>query len=422
INKMDRENASFNQAVASVQEHFEGNFIPLQLPIGSQGDFQGVVDLVEMKAYMGDKGEKAEIPADMADTVEEARLRLIEAAAETDDELIVKYLEGEELTTEEIQHGLATGVRTRSIIPVFCGSATHNIGVQALLSAILHYLPSPVERKPEIAQLPDGGEEEVPADANGPLAALVFKTVIDPYVGKLSYFRVFSGTIRSDTRVFNSRAKAEERVGQLFTIRGKEQISIEEVVAGDIGAVAKLSNTATGDTLCNKEHPLILQGIQFPRPLYEVAVTPKTKQDSAKIGVALSRICEADPTLQWRYERGTRETILAGMGEAHISVAVRNLENKLGVAVDTSIPKVPYQETVTRSASGQYRHKKQTGGAGQFAEVHMEVKPLPRGGGFEYDTSRVFGGAISSSFFPSIEKGIRQVLEQGVIAGYPVVD
>jgi len=422
VNKMDRENASFDGVVARLREAFSGNIVPLQLPIGAESSFRGVVDLVERKAYLGTGGDVAEVPADMVNAVEEARVSLVEAAAEGDDELIMKYLDGEELSPEEIRRGLCVGIHKGDVIPVLCGSATSNLGIQALLHAIVNYLPSPLDAPKEIATIPSSREEvALPPDPNGPVAVFVFKTVADPFVGKLTYFRVISGTAVSDSRLYNPRSGQEERVSQLFTVRGKEQINVDDVTAGDLGAVAKLTNTLTGDTLCDRARPLMLKPITTPRPLFEVAVNPKTKADSAKMGTSLTRLCEEDPTLQWRQEPSTRQTILAGLGETHIDVAVRRLESKFGVGVTTEIPKVPYRETISKVASAQYRHKKQTGGAGQFAEVHLRVEPLERGGGFEY-VNEVFGGAISSSFIPSIEKGIRQVMEQGVIAGYPVVD
>ena len=423
INKMDRENADFEQALASLREQFDANFVPLQLPIGKQMDFRGVVDLVTMKAYLGEEGKKADIPAELRDRAEEARVQLVEAAAETDDALIEKYLEGGELSPQEIIGGLQQSVREGMMIPVLCGSALKNIGVQLLMQALVDFVPSPKATGMVTATNPATGKEEtLGADAAGPLAALVFKTLADPYVGRLNFFRVYSGTLASDSRVYNVSRGKEERIGQLYMMRGREQTPVAQVVAGDIGAVTKLAETRTGDTLADKGHPLVLPTISYPYPLYEVAVSPKTQADSAKLGSALTRLCEEDPTLRWRQEPSTRQVILAGMGETHVSIGVRRLEEKFGVKVTTSIPKVPYRETVTRSASGHYRHKKQTGGAGQFAEVHMEIKPLPRGAGFEYDTSRVFGGAISSSFFPSIEKGIKSVLERGVLAGYPIQD
>ena len=423
INKMDRENADFEQALASLRENFDISFVPLQLPIGKQTDFRGVVDLVAMKAYLGEKGEEAPIPAELRDQAEEMRVQLVEAAAETDDALIEKYLEGEELSPQEIIQGLQLSVRQGAIVPVLCGSALRNIGVQALIQAIVDFVPSPAAAGTVTAINPVTNAEEVlTPDAAGPLAVLVFKTMADPYVGRLSYFRVYSGTLPSDSRVYNITRGKEERIGQLYMMRGREQTPVAQVVAGDIGAVTKLAETRTGDTLADKGRPLVLPTASYPYPLYEVAVSPKTQADSAKLGSALTRLCEEDPTLRWRQESSTRQVILAGMGDTHVNIAVRRLQEKFGVGVETSIPKVPYRETVTRSASGQYRHKKQTGGRGQFAEVHMEVKPLPRGAGFEYDTSRVFGGAISSSFFPSIEKGIKSVMERGVLAGYPIVD
>jgi elongation factor G len=272
------------------------------------------------------------------------------------------------------------------------------------------------------AQQPNGAEIALPADPTGPLAVLVFKTVADPYVGKLSYFRVISGTFNSDTRVWSLPSAAEERISQLFVPRGKEQLPAPYFVAGDIGGVAKLAATATNDTLCEKANQLVLPRPVYPEPLFSVAVSPRTKADSAKMGPALQRITEEDPTLTTRFEAGTGEMILSGMGEVHIDLAIRRMESKFGLGLNTAVPKVPYHESITRSAADYHRHKKQTGGAGQFGEVHMEIKPLPAGGGFEFDTSRVFGGAIQNSFFPSIEKGIKSQLTQGPLAGYPVVD
>jgi elongation factor G len=423
VNKMDRDNADFNRALESLRATFKANFVPLQIPIGQQSEFRGVVDLVTMKAYLGESGQEAPIPDDLRERAAEARTGIVEAAAETDDTLIEKYLEGEELSPKEITRGLQRSVLEGSMVPVFCGSALRNIGVQRLMQAIVDLAPSPADVEAAIATNPATDEEEtLPADSAGPLAALVFKTLADPYVGRVSYFRVYSGILASDSRAFVVSQGEEERLGQLYLMRGREQTPVAQVVAGDIGAVTRLSETRTGDTLADKGRPLLLPMPSFPHPLYEVAVTPKTQADSAKMGTSLSRLCEEDPTLRWRQEPSTRQTILAGMGDTHVSIAVQRLEEKFAVGVTVAIPKVPYRETVTRSASDFYRHKKQTGGSGQFAEVHMTVKPLERGGGFEYDTKRVYGGSVSSSFFPSIEKGIRSVLDRGVIAGYPIED
>jgi len=422
INKMNRDNANFDQALKSLEAKFDATFVPFQLPLGSQSSFQGVVDLVDMKAYEGQKASETAVPAELQDQVDAYRTKLVEAAAEADDELIEKYLEEEELTNEEIKAGLKAGIHAGAIVPVFCTAATASLGIQPFMDAIIDYIPSPLDTGPVVAHNPVTGQEESlqPNEAE-PLTALVFKTMADPYVGKLSYFRVYSGALSSDSRVLNERINEEERVGQILVMRGKEQLPVDRLAPGDIGAVAKLSNTLTGDTLCDQGHPLQLPGIEFPNPLYAVAVSPKTQADSAKLNTVLTRIVEEDPSMRWYNEHTTRQTILAGRGDAHIDIAVRRMARKFSTEVLISEPKVPYKETITRVNSARYRHKKQTGGAGQFAEVEMRLEPLPRNSGFEYEWE-VFGGAISRSFQPSIEKGIKNVLQQGVIAGYPVVD
>jgi len=422
VNKMDRENAHFPQALSNVRNAFGGTIVPVQLPIGEGGEFRGVVDLIAMKAYLGEAAVAGDIPADLADAVEEARTQLVEAAAEGDDTLIMKYLDGEELSPAEIVGGLKTGIAAGNVIPVFCGSALNNVSVRLLLDAFVAFMPSPAAASSQLAQRPNGEEITLTANPTGPLAVFVFKTVADPYVGKISYYRVVSGTFHADCRVWSLPSGSEERISQLFTPRGKEQLSTPHVVAGDIGGVAKLAATATNDTLCEKGSQLVLSRPVYPEPLFSVAVSPKTKADSAKMGPTLQRITEEDPTLSTRFEIGTNETILSGMGEVHIDLAMRRMESKFGVGLATAVPKVPYHESITHSASDYHRHKKQTGGAGQFGEVHMEIKPLPTGSGFEFDTTRVFGGAIQNSFFPSIEKGIRSRLAEGPLAGYPVVD
>jgi len=420
VNKMNRENASLERTLDVLRGTFGGNFVPLNLPIGAQGNFQGVVDLVKMQALIGPEGKRDEIPADLADRAVDARVAVIEAAAEADDELIMKYLDGEELTEAEMIQGLRASILGGTVIPVVTTAATAPLGIQALMDVLVSYAPSPADVGPVTAQ-GVAEEEEIEPNELAPLAALVFKTAADPFVGKLTYFRLYGGMLKSNTVVYNSRAEVSERLGQLYVMRGKEQIAVAQLHAGDIGAVAKLSETITGDTLCDKGHPVSLPGPAFPPPLFSVAVRPKSKADQAKLGSTLTRICEEDPTLHWYQESSTRETILQGMGEAHVDIAVRRMENRFDVAVETSTPKVPYKETITRVHADSYRHKKQTGGAGQFAEVHMRLEPLPRDTGYEFEWE-VFGGAISRSFESSIQKGINQVMEQGVIAGYPVVD
>jgi elongation factor G len=422
VNKMERENIDLAAVIEEIQVKFDVLAVPIQLPIGSQEDFRGVVDLLTQKAYLGEKGTAGPIPDDMADAVEEGRMVLVEAAAEGEDALMEKYFEEETLSEEEILRGLRARIRRGTVVPVLCGSAGKNIGMQALMQALIQFVPSPVDVAPFPAtNLASSDRVELQADTAGELAALVWKTMADPYVGKLSFFRVYSGTLESDSRVFNPRVREEERLGQLYTMRGKEQIPVARVPAGDMGGVARLSETQTGDTLCDRGMPLELDPPVYPNPLFSVAITPKTKADAAKMSPTLTRLNEQDPTLTWRQDATTRETILSGMGDTHINVAVRRMDEMFSLGVDTAIPRVPYQETITRTASTQYRHKKQTGGAGQFAEVHMRVEPRERDSGFEFSW-QVVGMNVSKTFGPSIEKGVKAVMEQGVIAGYPVVD
>ena len=418
VNKMDRENANFENALASATETFDGTILPFQLPIGSGEEFEGIVNLVDLKAYMGSEGAVAEIPSEMEDAVEEARQNLVDAAAETDDELIMKYLEGEELTEEEVRQGLRQGVQGGQIIPVFCGSAIQNIGLFSLVRALRSYVPSPADVTVEV---PNGDEEveELSADPDGAVTAYVFKTIVDRYVGRMSYVRVFSGTLAADSSATIQRSGESVKLQNLFHVSGKELDAVTSLTAGDIGVLTKMDGLKTSDTLSDQQ--LALPSPEYPRPLFSVAVMPATKADSAKMGQGLQALAEENPTLQVEYVTATKQNILQGMGDTHIDVAIRSLDSKFGVKVDTAVPRVPYQETVTRPASAHYRHKKQTGGAGQFADVELRVEPLDRGDGFAYD-SEVFGGAIPSVFIPSIEKGIRQILDQGVIAGFPIVD
>jgi elongation factor G len=417
INKMNRENANFRKAMDSMKNITEARLIPLQLPWGERGDFKGVIDLISQKAFEGDGKNGQAIPAEFVDEVEEGRLELIEAAAEGEDALLEKYLEGTELSPEEILRGLRAVIRSGSFIPVFVTAGSAEIGIAPLLDAIIDLFPSPKDAPTKEAKFKTGDAQLVTSD-DGPLAAYVWKTTADPYVGKITYFRVYSGMMSSDTRVWNSVKETEERLGTLHILRGKETFPVKVVHAGDIATVPKLVATATGDTLCDRGHAVTFSTPEYPNSLYQVAVFPKTQADSAKISPTLTRLCEEDMTLSWRQEPSTNQTILQGMGDQHIDVAIRKSESKFQTNLTFELPKVPYQETITKQGQATYRHKKQTGGAGQFGEVAMRITPLADE---DYEFSNdVFGGAISSSYMPAIEKGIKAVMKDGVVAGYPV--
>jgi elongation factor G len=419
INKMNRDNANFRKALESIQEISDKRLIPVQLPWGEKADFKGVIDLLTLKAYSGAGETAQDIPAEYQDEVDTARMQLIEAAAEGEDALLEKYLEGEELSSEEILRGFKKVVLSGNWIPVFVAAGSAETGIAPLLDAIVNLMPSPLEAPMQMAQGKDGNEE-LKASDNGPLAAYVWKTTADPFVGRITYFRIYSGTLSSDSRVWNQTKSVEERFGTIHLLRGKDQIPVKLVHAGDIASVPKLSATSTGNTFCDRGHPLVLATPVYPNALYSVAVSPKSQADSAKISPTLTRLCEEDMTLSWRQEPSTNQTILQGMGDQHIDVAIRKAETKFQTGFMTVIPKVPYQETITKQASSQYRHKKQTGGAGQFAEVFMRVEPYQEEE-FSF-TNDVFGGSISNSFMPAIEKGVRSVMKEGVIAGYPVLN
>lgn len=416
INKMNRDNANFRKALASVEEFSTVRLIPFQLPWGEKQDFQGVIDLITMKAYKGDGKTAVNIPAEYKSEAEAAHTALVEAAAEGEDDLLEKYLESGELSPEEIIRGLRSVVRSGSFYPVFVAAGGAEIGLAPLLDAIVNLLPSPLEAQPAVAQIKDG-EQELPASDSGPLAVYVWKTTADPFVGRQTYFRVYSGVLNSDSRVWNQTKGVEERLGTLHIARGKETFPVKVIHAGDIGTVAKLSETSTGNTLCDRSFPLTLPVPEYPHALYQVAVFPKTQADSTKISPTLTRLCEEDMTLTWHNEPATLQTILQGMGDQHIDVAIRRAETKFQVGLTIHEPKVPFQETITGKGQAMYRHKKQTGGAGQFGEVHLRIEPTTEE--FEF-VNDIFGGAISSSYMPAIEKGIRNVMKEGVIAGYPV--
>jgi elongation factor G len=419
INMMDRENANFEKALESVRHMTSTRLIPLQLPWGEKHEFQGVIDILANKAYQGDGKQATDIPPEFADRVEELRMEIVEAAAEGNDELLMKYLDGETLTDKEIASGLKNAVMAGTFAPVLASSGTACVGMAPLLDAIINLMPGPDE-VPAVTAQGAKGEEELTANDSGPFAAYVWKTTADPYVGKITYFRVYSGTVSADSRVWNNQEGEEERFGNIYVMRGKQQLDVKNVHAGDIVAVPKLNITSTGHTLSDENHRIKLSVPHYPTALYRVAVVPATQADSAKLSPTLTRLCEEDMTLSWRQDTTTKETILEGMGGQHIDVAIRKAKDIFQTDLNTQLPKVPYQETVKTSGSAQYRHKKQSGGSGQFAEVHMRVEPLPDER-FEF-VNEVFGGAISRNYMPAIEKGVKSVMDEGVLAGYPVVN
>ena len=420
VNKMDRENADFYKTLEQIQAKFGTRCIPLQLPIGAHDDFQGIVDLLTMKSYIGSPAKEAEISQSLQTQASSLREKLVEAVAEIDDRLIEKYLNGEEFSLEELSDGLRQAVVSGKIVPVLVGSAIQSIGITSLLDAIHRYLPSPEER--EVAVTGDSDKREtIKPGQDAPLAALVFKTSADPYVGKLTHFRVYAGGINSNSQVWNAMRGGAERIGQLFILRGKTQEPVSQLGAGDVGAVAKLSLTNTGDTLCSQAQPVKIVPILFPEPAFSEAVYPKTKADLDKLGAALSRLSEEDPTLQVHRDADTGQTILSGLGETHLEVAAEKMLRKFGVGVELETPQVPYKETITTSADAEYKHKKQTGGHGQYGHVLLELTPLPRGSDSEF-ASKVVGGSIPRNYIPAVEKGVNEALHEGVLARYPVVD
>ncbi len=419
VNRMDRENANFAQTVQQLQERWGKKIAPIQLPIGSQDSFSGVVNVLENKAYVGEKGTPGDVPADMADAVASAHEQIIEAAVEADDDLLTKYLEGEELSVEELTGALRKGIAAGMVCPVFVGSAAKNIGVSRFLDGLVEDCPSPADVAPRTAK-GAAGDEPLKADAGAALAALVFKTAADPFVGRLTYLRVVSGTLKGDSHVWNANQNADERIGQLIVLKGKTQDHAPSLSAGDIGAVAKLAHTVTSDTLCTKEHAVTLPAIEFPKPPFNVAVTPKGKADVEKMGPSLQRIAEEDPTLVVHRDETTGETIISGMGETHVEVAAEKMKRKFGVEMDLHPPRVPYRETVTMKVESEYIHKKQTGGHGQYARVAITVEPN-KGGGFEF-VDKVVGGAVPRNYIPAVEKGVQEALHEGALAHFPMVD
>ena len=422
VNKMDRDNTDFPHTLGEIQAKLSPRCLPVQLPIGSQSDFGGIIDLITMKGHSSSTLQETELPSILLEQAMVHREKLVEAAVEIDDELISKYLEGEAISNEEIFEAVKKSTIAGKLVPVLCGSALLGIGIQPLLDAICYYLPSPEERDTFVAaDSATGSKEEIKPNAESPFSSLIFKTSVDPYVGKLSHFRVYSGIVSSNSQVWNANKKGMERVGQLSTPLGKNQHPVSQLTAGDIGAVARLSLSTTGDTLCVQEHPVIFEGIEFPQAVFSMAVQPQTRADLDKMSTVLPKICEEDPSLQIHRDHDTNEFIVSGMGDSHLEVAKEKMRRKFGVEVKLDPPKIPYKETITVPTKAEYKHKKQTGGHGQYGHVILKLEPLPRNSGFEF-VEKIVRGAVPQNYIPSVEKGVNEAKQEGVLAGYPVVD
>ena len=412
INKMDRDNAEFQRTLDSVQAAFGRECVPLNVPIGAAQGFKGVVDLLDVSA---------EAPEGMEDFVEAARERLVESVAESDDDLATKYLEGEELTSSEMTEGLKKAVLSGEIVPVLCGSATENVGIEEIQQAVINYIPSP-DSAEVVATEPETEEpQEVAQSADASLVALVFKTTADPFVGKLSLFRVYGGVMKGSTEVWDANQEQSERIGQIYTMCGKEQEATAEVGPGDIGAVAKLAAATTNDTLCQRENAVLLDPIVYPSGHYTMSVSPKSKADLDKMSSSLTRIVEEDPSLKLEREASTNEMLLTGAGDVHLDTTVDRIKRKFGTELVLQLPKVPYRETITVVSRAEYKHKKQTGGHGQYGHVLLRLEPGDRDSGFEFD-SEITGGAVPREYISSVEKGVVKAMTEGALAGYPVVD
>ena len=426
VNKMDITGANYMLCVEQLKNRLKANAVPIQLPIGAEDQFKGIVDLIKMKAFihkddLGQEIEETDIPEDMKAQAEEFRAAMIEAVADQDEELMMKYLDGEELTTEEIKKGLRTGTIANKIVPVVCGSSYKNKGVQELLDAIVDYMPSPVDIAHIKGETPDGEETEAKTSDTEPFAALAFKIATDPFVGKLCFFRVYSGTLESGSTVLNSSKDKKERVGRILQMHSNHREDIEKVYAGDIAAAVGLKDVTTGNTLCDPDHPIILESMEFPEPVIDIAIEPKDKAAQEKMGIALAKLAEEDPTFKAYTNQETGQTIIAGMGELHLDIIVDRLKREFKVECNVGKPQVAYKETIRNKVKVQGKFIRQSGGKGQYGDVWFEMEPLEPGKGIEFE-SKIVGGAVPKEYVKPIEQGMREAAESGVLAGYPVID
>jgi len=427
INKMDRDRANFLKALGDIEKVLGIIPLPVQVPIGAADSFSGMVDLVSQKAYKYEsdgsgKFSVVDIPQELTEEVSRYREKMVEAIVETDDDLLNKYLEGEAIGEEELKRALADATIHSRLVPILCGSATANIGIQHLLDAISDYLPSPQTRLIVLEGTNKANEKEKREPTpESPFSAIVFKTIADPHIGKLSLFRVLSGTLNSDSTVYNSNRKTRERIGHVYLLEGKQQKGVNAVKAGSIAAVAKLKETCTGDTLCDESHEICYDPIIFPNPVISYAISPKTKGDEEKVSSSLHRLMEEDPSISLNWDKQTKEWVVSGMGQMHIEVIMARLKRRFGVEVNINVPKVPYKETIRSNAKAQGKYKKQTGGRGQYGDTWVEIEPMERGAGFEF-VNKIVGGVIPRQYIPAVEKGVVGAMAGGVIAGYPMVD
>ncbi len=428
VNKMDRTGADFDRVISMMVERLGANPIPVQLPVGSEDKFKGVIDLIIKRAFYFDQEVQGarviedEIPAELREKVEEYRVIMLEKIADSDDVFMEKYIENENISEKEIREALRRVTINLKGIPVLCGAAFRNIGVQPLLDAVVYYLPSPVDIPPVKGENPDTGEtEERPAKDDAPVSALAFKIMTDPYVGQLTYIRVYSGHIKTGMSLLNPRKGKKERIGRLLKMHADKREEINELYAGDIAAVLGLKNTTTGDTLCDEKHPIVLESLSFPEPVISLAVESKTKADQDKLSLALQKLSVEDPSFRVRYNEETGQTIISGMGELHLEIIVDRLLREFNVQANVGKPQVAYKESISKKVVSEGKYIRQTGGRGQYGHVILEIEPLPRGKGFEFE-DRIKGGVIPSEFIPAVEKGVIEAMEEGVVGGYPVVD